>query len=121
VTSAPTGLAALTTSGQDPAGSVASTTVVVAPAPVSGPAAPASSTPTPVVAPPSITVNDTATSSTGQDTGSTAQPDRGKLTDRALRHVKAKHRVAVHESTLKRLARIHVTAKKHVVNHPEGR
>jgi trimeric autotransporter adhesin len=124
VTSAPTGLPAVTTSGQDPAGSVAPTTGAVAPAPVSSPAAPpapASSTPTPVAALPSITVNDSADSPTGLEMGSTSQPDKGKLTDRALRHVKAKHRVAAHESTLKRLARIHVTAQKHVVNHHEGR
>jgi hypothetical protein len=121
VATAPTGVATLTTSGQDPAETAAPTNVVIAAAPVSTAAASASSTPTPVAAATSITVNATAISSTGLDTGSKSQPDKGNVTDRALRHVKAKHRPPVHESTLRRLARIHVTAKKHIVNHHEGR
>jgi hypothetical protein len=124
-TSTPTGPVVPATPGQGPVGAVPAETSTVAPAAVSNltaPVAPANPTSTPAatVAQPSITVHYAADSTTGEEMNPTVATDKGKLTDRALGHLKSKHRRAVHDSLIQRLARMHVTGKKHVVHHHEG-
>jgi hypothetical protein len=76
------------------------------------PTAPANSSASAFPTPISITVNYAGDSATGQAASSSVHPKTAKLTDHALRQVKAKHHPKVHESVIEQLARIHVSTKK---------
>ena len=67
---------------------------------------------------PTIKINHARVAGTGDASGSLVDPNTAKLTDHALRKVKVKHHPKVHESLIKQLARMHVTANKHSVNPP---
>jgi uncharacterized protein YjdB len=115
-----------TTSGQDQVVAALTTAPTTATVQVSSPpvpTAPVNPNPTTIAisSPTSITINYAADSATGQAGRSSAHWKTTKLTDHALRRVKAKHQLQVRESLIKRLARMHVMTAKQSVNHRPGR